>query len=293
MKKYLAFSLTFFVLLWVLPAGATAARGKVRSEEAVVYKSANFDSPVIAKLPAGGVYYISSVLFNGAFYRIMVKRNLIGYVADYQIDPLSGATAAAPKVNTERKKTKPSKNKEKAEARKEPPQRPLSLTRYGGFEYASIDYKEHTMGGNYHEGLSFFGAKFSGPDLLVSGPFTMDINLLMHFGAPGYYKTATGNSADGFVFLADVMFESTVPMTAKTMIFYGFGPMFHFSKFNLQLGTAPSKKNYVAEDMNLGAVFNLGGALRLNRRWGLRGEARYYWEKATYIGFTGAVQYAF
>lgn len=290
------FSLIFIFIFSVFSgssAFADAAKGRVRADGAMVYKSASFDAPVIANLAPGATYYISSVLFNGAFYRIMVKRNVLGYVPDYQIDLLGGAAAKNAPNSADAKKNKKAKAPEKAAQRKEPPKRPLSLTRYGGLEYAAIDYKEHTMGSNYHQSISFFGFKFSGPDLLVSGPFTMDINLLMHFGAPDYYEKATGNSADGFILLADVMFQTNIPVSQNIMAYGGFGPMFHFSKFNLQLGVSPTKKTYLAEDMNLGAVFNVGLAARIAKRWAIRGEARYYWEKSMYLGFAGAAQYSF
>jgi len=289
------FSFLFFTLSFSAFSGnawAEAAKGRVRSDGATIYKAASFDSAVIAHLAPGTTFYISTVLFNGAFYRIMVKKNLLGYVPDYQIDPLNGAAAAnAATTNVDAKKNK--KSKDKTPPRREPPQRALASTRFGGLEYAAIDFKEHTMGGNYHQSISFFGFKFSGPNLLVNGPFTMDINVLMHFGAPGYYQDATGNSADGFIMLADVMFQTYWPLSQNVMAYYGFGPMLHFSKFNLGLGTSPNIKTYLAEDMNLGADFNLGLATRVGNRWGIRGEVRYYWEKTMYLGFAGAVQYSF
>lgn len=297
MKYFLALLLFIFGLsmLTSLQAFAAAAKGRIRSEGATIYKAASFDSPVIANLAPGTTYYISSVLFNGAFYRIMIKKNVLGYVPDYQIDPLNGSAAKAAPISTAAQKNKKmSKTADKAAERKDPAQRSIALTRYGGLEYAMIDYKEHTMGSNYHQNMSFFGFKFSGPNLMVSGPFTMDINVLMHFGAPNYYETATGNSADGFILLADMMLQTNWPLSKNAMLYYGFGPVFHFSKFNLRLGsTTPTKKSYLAEDMNLGAVFNLGLAGRLSNRWGIRGEARYYWEKTMYLGFAGAVQYSF
>ena len=48
-------------------------KGKVINEGAIVYKNADFDSPVLGYLPAGKVYEISSKTF-GAFYRIRVEK---------------------------------------------------------------------------------------------------------------------------------------------------------------------------------------------------------------------------
>jgi hypothetical protein len=276
-------------------AWAEAAKGRVRSDGAVVYKAASFDSEVLANLAPGSIYYISDRLFNGAFYRIMVKKNVFGYVPDYQMDPLSAGSAAAvtaqknPKMAAKKKTPSLPKQPE----RREPTKRSLALTRLGGLEYANIDFKEHTMGGNYHANTSFFGFKFSGPDLLIEGPFTMDINLLFSFGAPSYYADATGNSADGFIMLSDVMLQYNWGMGPNAMWYFGFGPLLRYSKFNLALGSGASKKAYLAQDMNFGADFNLGLAFRLARRWALRVEGRYYWEKNMYPGFAGAIQYSF
>jgi hypothetical protein len=283
-----------------MAAWAGPAKGRVRSDGAVIYKGASFDSDVLTNLPAGNVYYISNRLFNGAFYRIMVKKNVFGYVPDYQMDPLSGSAssvAVSPSKRATKNSAKKNSTKEKSESsepvRREPPQLPLTVTRFGGLEYAMIDFKEHTMGGNYHANTSFYGFKFSGSNLLIEGPFTMDINLLFSFGAPDYYADATKNSADGFIMLSDVMIQYNDALTRRAMFYFGFGPLLRYSKFNLALGSGAATKAYLAQDMNLGIDFNAGIAAQLARRWVVRGELRYYWEKSMYPGYAAAVQYSF
>jgi hypothetical protein len=102
--------------------------------------------------------------------------------------------------------------------------------------------------------------------------------------APKYYEDITKKSAGGFIFIADFLFQTAVPRGKDVMTFYGFGPMLKYSHFNLEVPDGTRTLNYAADDMSVGAVFNLGLGFRISRV-AMRLDAKYYWEKVQYYGF--------
>ena len=256
------------------PAGNSASRGFVLHDGAAVYQKADFDSSVIAYLQAGKIFEISGKTF-GAFYRIRVKPGMIGYIADSDIKSSrkKNQEAAAEAANA------PAKKKKK---------HPFGFTQYAGLEFAYVNYREDTMGIKPTASLTFVGAKLSGPNLVVSGAMTTDVNFLLSYGAPSYYSQTTGNSAAGWIFISDFLFVTNFPQGRNALLYSGFGPMLRYSKFDVQLG----KAQYSLEDMALGAVFTAGLGLRAGR-FALRSEIQYYWEKMQYYGGALALQMDF
>ena len=270
-------------ILHAQAAKSPAHRGKIVGEEVQIYQKPDFDSPVIATVEAGGIYDISNVTFNNAFYKIRLKPGVLGYVADSDIKPLFKTTNVPSKDGKKPKKKTVSKRNKTFE-----------FTRFGGLTYAMIDFMEETMGGKPHENLGFIGAKISGPNVLLDGLLPIDVNLLFYSGAPSYYKKATGLSADGFIFLADILFQTYWPQSQNTLTYFGFGPMFKYSKFDVAVHDNSTGKDqpFSAEDMSVGAAFGAGVGLRMGSL-ALRVDYQYFWEKQMYGGFSGALQWAF
>lgn len=278
------FFLIFFFASFCFAQKKPSYQAQITAEVADIYQSADFDSKVIATVLEGEVYDVSSKTFNGAFYRIRVKPGMIGYISDADIKPLFSSPSKPGKA----------KNKKKpAPQAKEKKQRSFERTRYGGLQYASIEYQEDTMGSKRKERMNFFGVKLSGPDWMIDG-YPMDINFLFSFGPPKYYEKITGHSADGFIFLMDFLFQHYYPQTKDMFSFFGFGPMFKFSRINASLTDAGTGRttDYSLQDMSLGAAFNGGAAFRLGSVV-LRGEAKLYWEKQIYWGVQASGQFNF
>jgi len=263
-------------------------QAEVISDEAEVFEKANFDSSIIATLSPGKVFYVSKGLYNGAFYKIRVKKGMLGYIADSDVKPLFKTDF--PKVTAAKKKKKSSAPEE------EPPKkrRPFEFSRYIGAQYAQINFQEETMGGKPRENLGFFGVKMAGTDVAISGLIPTEVNFLLYPGAPGYYEKSTGHSASGWLFIADMLLETYFPQSRDSLIFFGFGPMMRYSKYDVELTDAGTGKNsaYSLEDIALGAAFNLGMAFRLGPV-ALRGEVNYYWEKQQYTGAGISAQFNF
>jgi hypothetical protein len=262
-------------------------RAQTISEEVPVYRDADFDSPVIATLPEGKTFEVSHRKFNEAFFRLRVKPGVLGYVSDADVKTFfASGEKKAGKVR--KKSQKPDEPQDKKA------QRPFQFTQYGGFQYAMIQYQEDTMGDRRKEDLGFFGAKISGPNLIIEGEIPTEMNFLFHYGAPSYYEKLTGKPADGWILLMDFLFQNYYPQSKNTMAFFGFGPVLKYSKFNATLTdpTTGKASDYNLEDFSFGAVFNAGAAVRF-RQMALRAEAQYYWEKMSYLGLSLSLQFAF
>jgi hypothetical protein len=259
-------------------------KGKVLTESALVYKAADFDSAVLGTVSAGVEYEISRRAF-GPFHRIRIGKK-IGYIADNDIQPIGFSFENAASGNAGGKSKKA--DKKEPEKRK----RSFALSRYVGPAFASINFTESTMGRKLSESEIFYGLKMSGTDVLVSGDATTEINLMFYYGAPGYYERFTGQAATGWNFLSDFQFHTVSTLSPIMLGFYGFGPMFRFSKFELAVKDGAVVNRYMASEMILGAAFSGGIAIRLGSV-ALRSEFKYYWEKTQYSGINAALQFEF
>ncbi len=256
-------------------------KAKVITESALVYKAADFDSPVLGALPAGREYEVSQRSF-GPFHRIRVGKK-IGYIADNDIQPLNFVFGN--QVGSAKKKKPSPKDPEKKK-------RPFALSRFVGPSIATINFTESTMGRKLSDSETFFGVKMSGTDVLVEGEATTEINLMFFYGAPDYYAKLTGQAASGWTFLSDFQFHTVSTLSPIMLGFFGFGPMFRFSKFDLAVKDGSVTNHYLASDMVLGAAFSAGIAVRLGGI-ALRSEAKYYWEKNQYSGIGASLQFEF
>ena len=270
-----------FLLIFLLPLSTWAVKARVVNDGAIVYKKADFDSDPYAYLQAGKVFEVSTKKIAGAFHQIRIGKGKTGFIADTDIQFLKSgqekkSSQANPQINP--KSAQQAKRQKKS----------FSFSRYRGLNLTQIEYREDTMGSILKDSMLFYGATFSGTDLMIEGDVPMQIDFIFHSGAPGYYKDRTKKTANGFIFLADVMFVTPQAMTKDLFYFFGFGPMFKFSKIDVQL----EDTYYSLEDMNLGAVFNFGFSARWNR-YALRPEYRYYWEKMQYSAFGLSFQFDF
>jgi hypothetical protein len=281
----LIFFLISLLNLQVSKAQSPAApqKGRTLSMENAVYSSPSFDGKVIAVLPEGQIYSISNNLYAGAFYKIRVKDKVTGYIADTDIKPLNKIKRDSEKKQASKKETEKPKKR-----------RPFEFSRYVGPSYSLISFQEDTMGSVRKEDMSFYGAKLSGVDILIEGLLPTEINLMYAPKAPGYYEKITGVGASGWIFIADFLLQTFLPQGKDSLLFFGFGPMFRFSKFDV--GARDSSTgvvtNYSMQDMTLGADFNLGYAFRVSTV-AMRLEAKYFWEKKSYFGYGAALQFPF
>lgn len=283
---------TFLLILVTGPAMAASQKGLISSEETYIFKEADPDSDVLAVLPPGKSYDISTGKLNG-FYKIRLKPGMIGWVneMDIKVDGQPSPPKRGAK-KTPGKKTTVAKKKEATPQR---PSTPLHLKRFRGLALESVNFTEDTMGQVRSENLLFYGFKWSGNNTFIEGEVYTDTEILFHSGAPKYYETATGKDAGGFILMGNFLFQTDVPFSRKAMAFYGFGPAFRYSHFEATLDNDPSAgktRSYALEDMTVGAVFNAGVAFAIARS-AVRMDLRYYWEIQRYTSLGLAFQLDF
>jgi hypothetical protein len=276
-----------------------AQKGVVLSEEASVFKSPDFDGEVIGTAKAGDVFDMS-IGKKGEFYKIRWKPGQTAWMSDAEIVPQKAAQEAGIVAATSVKQNgaedvKPKKKRlspEELERRR----KPINQKRFVGLVLENVNYTESTMSALRHESLLFYGARWSGPNTLFSGEMSTEAEIMFHSGAPNYYKTVTGNAANGFAVFGNFLFITDAPQSRSTSVYYGFGPMFKFTQFTAQLSDTPvagSQKSYAMTDMNLGAVFGAGIATLLGNEYAARLDGRYYWEGERYFAISLAIQKEF
>lgn len=260
------------IFLCGLPLGAwaQAQQATVILDGALVYQDADFDAPVISTLKIGSVFSISKNK-KGPFYKIRLKPGYLGWISDTDIKP---GIIKIPKPE----------QLQINEAKEEKKKRPFFASRYRGPVLQLTNFTEDTLGQERNDSLLFYGVKFNGFNTLFSGEIYTDANILFYFGAPSYYEDYTKKSADGFIFMTDFTFQTVMPQGKNFIYYYGFGPMFKYSHFNLDVPGNNSTLSYSADEMTLGAVFDFGIGARLGSL-SLRTDAKYYWEKTKYFAF--------
>lgn len=291
-----AFLLSFFALTALAqppargPAQAMAPgaaggwiKGRVIVDRAAVYADSDFDAKILGYTSKGRIFLMLPQTF-GAFHRIEIRKGQYGYVPDTEIRPL-----VPPKASGRKKGESKAAEKEK----KDPPKKKLPFTEaaFRGLTASLINFRENTMGLRPTDAMVFYGFKFSGKDMIMEGS-EGSLNVDFAPSAPAYYEQATGYPASGYILLLSGLIENTAPHGKNTMTFWGFGPMFKYSKFNTSMKVGANKENYSMDNMHLGAAFNLGVAQRLGD-FALRAEARYFWEDLQYLGFSVALQKEF
>lgn len=263
------FSVVLGAFLFPLCLWAQAQQATVVMDGALIYQDADFDAPVISTVNLGTVYSISTKK-KGPFYKIRLKPGHVGWIADTDIKPgvIKMEKPEAPNKEAQR------------EARKK--NRPFFASRYWGPVLQYTNFTEDTLGQERNDGLLMYGVKFNGFNTMFSGEIYTDANILFHFGAPAYYSDYTKRSADGFIFIADFLLQTVIPQGKNALFFYGFGPLFKYSHFNIDVPDGASNLSYSADDMTVGAVFDVGAAARMGD-FSLRLDGKYYWERTKYF----------
>jgi hypothetical protein len=265
-----------------------ALKAIIVAEQAYIFKQPNFDAEVITILtPGKTIYYISRGKW-GPFHKIRLSPTQNGYVLDSDVRKIKDPKDKSKNKNDEDRSADEAKDK----AKKKPRARSMMGMRGWGPVLQVTDFAESTMGSVFHETMPFYGLKFSGPNTFFEGATYTDADLLIHWGAPGYYSDATTNSASGWIILADVFWEMTQLQSKNVITYFGFGPMFRYSHISSTLQVGAQGVDYSLDDMVLGAAINVGTAARMGK-YALRFDGKYYWEKQKYWALGLAFQFEF
>lgn len=262
-------------------------QGVIVVDQAAVYKASDFDSAVIGHTRRGKKFMMSPQVF-GAFYRIQIKPSQpgqpgqVGYIPDTEIRPISKKKLT--KDSSASAKGKPDQEEVKKK-------RPFEETKYKGISVAMINFREETMGLRPTASMIFFGFKAQGEGLLMEGMLS-ELNFQMAPSAPSYYEQATGVPSSGLILLMDGLLLTASPSGKNSLTFFGFGPMFKYSRIDTGVLNGGKTEHYSLNDMSLGLAFNLGISQRIGA-FAARLELKYFWEKMQYYGFaiTGQMEF--
>ena len=286
-------------------AKQTGVWGLVKDQGATVYSAPNFDGTQLANLPPKTRVVMSRMSYGNQgpqFYKVKFQKNghaVLGYISDGEIGPEKAGTLLARKAEKaevatpptvpgkkpDPKMAKASPKKHKRKRKKE--QEPMLFSHYVGLIAGMTDFKENISGVKAEENLVVYGIKITGPDLLLKGPI-MDIDVILHSGAPSYYTALSGIKPTGFIIWTDALLLYPFLNRQNAMIYFEAGPLLVLSDFKV-LNNGKVMDLFA---LNAGLSTGLGGAVRVGSV-ALRLEAKYMFENKSYLALLGTVQSEF
>lgn len=250
----------------------------VITDSAMVFEKPDMDSDTLAYLNVGQAVRVSKKIYglDPRFYKISLPDGKFGYVATIDVGPVksekeASRSSSAPKPADLKREERMARARLKSEMAK-----PMMFNTWFGAALGRMTFKEKIPGVKAEEDLLVYGLKVTGPDVLLQGPI-MDVNVMLHYGAPSYYESLSRVKPSGFIFSTDALLIVPFGMGQDTGLYFGLGPWARYSSFKYvnQTGAlqAPSK-------FGIGAAFALGGAYRIGA-FSLRLEGKRIWESST------------
>ncbi len=250
---------------------------------AAIYEKPDFDAKVQDYLRYQTKVQVSKKAFRGSsgmglFHRIRYG-NKTGWVPDTDIRiALPEATkAAAPEKNSGSKAWEKEEEEVLGKA-------PLYFTRYLGGAFAIVNFTEKFSGKNYTDDMMMYGMRMTGPGTLFDGP-PLDFNFWFSLDKPDYYSRFASGKPTGFLLFGDVLAMLPLIDTTNWLATYGIGVMWTYTRFKVPVKTAI----FDSQEFRIGLVADLGIARRFGK-YLLRVDAKYYYEKADYLGYTLSFQ---
>lgn len=268
-------------------ARVKAQYGVVGPEGATAFKGPDFDSQVIATLPPGLKVVISQNRIPGlsglgAFYKVRFGKNgTIGYVADTELIP------EFQRVGKKAKRNPVFESVEEFRERVQKGLEPIYMTRYLGGQLTSLAYAESFQGRKLSDSVLLYGIKATGPGVLFDGP-PIDVSLVFSMKPPGYYDELARSPPSGFLVFTDASMLLPLYEKLNFLVYGGLGAMATYSKISFQT-TLDTVNN---TSFRVGLVGQLGAAYR-HKKWIIRADAKYYYEKHTYLGYSLSLQHEY
>ncbi len=250
----------------------------IATDGAIVFDRPNQDANVMTQLPYGKKVRVSRGSTRGGedrFRRIKVGSKS-GYILEIDVAPESAINEA--EISTGKKQVaKNAKNKRDSQRERKRPKEPFYFTRYVGLTGGFADFKESISGVDaVSNNFLVYGLKITGPEVVFSGP-VVDLNILLHYGAPEYYEKLSKIKPTGFVLFTDALFVLPVLNRENGAVYVEAGPLLVYSSFKVLNGTRVMDLTSV----NLGASFAAGAGFRVEKV-ALRLEGKYMIEKQSY-----------
>lgn len=267
-----------------------------------VYKSATFDSAVIAQLKRGDKVYGTArprPSGFGYFHKIRIKKGVYGYIPDTAVEGFSKKGKLSKKDKSKKKISKKRKNsgggisgragvkkKSKNGRRLRSSADSLLKERSIGLSLTQVNYKLGTKGKSVTSGELFFGLKVSGSSWGLSR-VPLDLNLMVSPAAPSSIDTFA-SEASGLVALMDISLPLEWVRGRHWSIFVSLGlALSHYSFDFIRAGASES-----SGATEFGGVVRLGTGYRIGSFIG-RLEASYLNVGTDHMGLGFSLQRVF
>lgn len=254
----------------------------VVAEESQIYAEPDLDAKVVTIAKRGMKIPVSKGMRGeyAKFFRTRVNGK-IGWILTIDIRSVAEAKKVFTKARAEAYKPGPFAKESQDEDEQDTESKhskhePFTFTRSVSLVVGSTEYKESINGVDHATNLLNYGLKLTGPDVFLTGPL-MDVNILLHYGAPSYYSELSSTKPSGFVMWWDANLLLPIMARENYLIGIGAGPLLVISNIQASQGT----QDYGMWQFNLGADLELTAGVR----WGdfcARLEGKYYFEKKSY-----------
>lgn len=257
----------------------------VVAPETLVYEKPDLDSKPFAILPQGTRIPVSKGTRGEyqKFYRTKFQGKP-GWVLTIDVRPEAQVRKAIAKAKAAAKGKKSQKGpfaamNEAEENQEGSGKNPYVFSQSASLVFGVVDFREDVAGQSFGESVTVYGFKITGPDVVIQGP-VVDINFLLHYGAPAYYDNLSSTKPSGFLVWLDAQLVMPLRMREDSLIAAMAGPTLTLSSIQSSVG-AQSESSF---DARIGAVLSVAGGMRFD---GLstRLEARYVIEGKSYPQF--------
>lgn len=281
---------------------------EVKTDGAAVYEATSFDSPVLEYFDKGKKIKVSKKLYPGigigAFYKVKLSNKTYGFITDTDV-LLSGKGNSGSSLTGSKPDQGEAGNEASGSASGDPfldqslmDDRPEQETNtntgvgkpYIGLAYYTFNYAEKLGGKNVSSNTSLLGLKASGSTPYFGG-FPLDINILFTTSAPEFYDKVSSTS--GVMLIGDAVVMLPLVETSRYYVFYGFGLVTRYSKWDVKLKNQPGKPAVDSQEWAIGLAAAGGFAFNITKTLAFHADGRYYLEKKSYPGFGVAIQFKY
>jgi hypothetical protein len=253
----------------------------VVAPETMVYEKPDLDSKPFAILPQGTRIPVSKGV-RGEYQKFYKTRfqGKPGWVLTIDVRPEAEVRKAIAKSKGKKPKKGPFAAENEAEENQgEGGKNPYVFSQSASLVFGLVDFREDVQGEGRQESLVVYGFKITGPDVLIQGP-VVDLNFLLHYGAPSYYGSLSTTKPSGFVVWVDALLVMPLRMREDSLISAAAGPVLNLSSIQTSQGLLAVD----SFDARVGATLSLTAAMRFDEI-ATRIDARYVIEGKSYPQF--------
>ena len=247
----------------------------------MVYEKPDLDSKPFAILPQGTRIPVSKGTRGEfqKFYRTRFQGKL-GWVLTIDVRPEAEVRKAIAKAKGKKPKKGPFAAENEAEENQDGGgKNPYVFSQSASLVFGLVDFQEDVEGVGRQESLTVYGFKITGPDVFIQGP-VVDLNFLLHYGAPTYYDNLSSTKPSGFVVWVDALLVMPLRMREDSLISAAAGPVLTLSSIKTSQGLSAVD----SFDARIGAALSLTAGMRFDEI-ATRIDARYVIEGKSYPQF--------